>query len=73
MVNSTPANYFGYTVPASDGHKLKLAGMIKVFGNKSEWCTVFIDSCNAVSNGISVSRETRALIVLLTLSFSIFR
>ena len=73
MVNSTPANYFGYTVPASDGHKLKLAGVIKVFGNKSEWGPVFIDSCNAISCGFSVSRTARLSDVLLTLSFSIFR
>jgi len=73
MVNSALANHFGYTVPASDGNKLELADVIKVFGNKSEWGPVLIDSCNAISCGFSVSRTARLSDVLLTLSFSIFR
>ena len=73
MVNSTPANYFGCTGPASDGNELGLAGVIKELGNKSEWCPVFIDSCNAISCDLSVSRKARLSNVLLTLSFSIFR
>lgn len=73
MLNSPAANCSGCNVPALSGNELGLLDVIKELGNKSEWCTVFIDSCNAISYGISVSRETRALIVLLTLSFSIFR
>ena len=73
MVNSSAANYSGFTSPASDGNELGLADVIKELGNKSEWCPVFIDSFNAISCGLSSSTKARLSNVLQTLSFSIFR